>query len=89
MQIDKILLTEKIYIQQINRNQYNTYLKQLETKGQLTKAVAVVICEPPDAPITMATRPLASRKIAGVMEDMGRLPGAMRFSLEGARPPGV
>lgn len=52
----------------------------------LTKATAVVILVPPEAPITNLALPAASEIMLGVMEERGLLPGAMKLAGEGARP---
>lgn len=53
---------------------------------QLTMAAEVVICVPPDAPTNIFTIPLLSTIIDGHMEDIGRLPGLIRFAVDGATP---
>ena len=43
----------------------------------LTKEIAVVIFVPPEAPTTKRGTPSRSTNIDGVMDDMGRFPGAI------------
>ena len=42
-----------------------------------TRAVAVVIFVPPDAPVTSCTSPFPSMKMEGVIEESGRFFGSM------------
>lgn len=53
---------------------------------QLTKAVAVVILVPPEAPTTNLTCPSESATILGHMEDRGRFPGLMKFAADAGTP---
>jgi hypothetical protein len=47
----------------------------------------VVILVPPAAPITERTRPVIElTMMVGVMEDIGRLPGLMKFAGLGGTP---
>jgi hypothetical protein len=52
----------------------------------LTKAVAEVIRDPPDAPPRNATLPCRLRTIVGHVDDMGILPGAMKLLGDGGKP---
>lgn len=46
----------------------------------------MVILVPPAAPATIRTSPLLSTKIAGADEDIGRLPGKIKFAEDGSTP---
>lgn len=53
----------------------------------LTNAVPVVILVPPDAPAINTTSPLVLFvRMIGLMDDIGRLPGAMKLLGEGSTP---
>jgi len=52
----------------------------------LTSDVAVVILVPPDAPATILTSPFLSTNIEGAVEDMGLLPGTIKFAGDGDTP---
>lgn len=52
----------------------------------LTKAMAVVILVPPEAPTTKRGTPLLSTNIVGDMEDRGRFPGAIKLLSDGSTP---
>jgi len=51
-----------------------------------TKAVAVVISVPPEAPVTNTVDPLLSKTIVGHMEDIGLFPGSMWLLGEAGTP---
>ncbi len=53
---------------------------------QLTNAIIVVILVPPDAPFIKNGSPLLLTNIAGVMDDMGILPGTMKLDGEAGTP---
>lgn len=55
-------------------------------KIKLTKATAVVILLPPAAPMAKTTSPFSSVIIEGHIEDIGFLPGAMKFTGDGGSP---
>jgi len=55
-------------------------------QGRLTRAVAVRILVPPEAPTTIRTSPLASTTIVGVIEERDRFPGAILLASEGGSP---
>ena len=52
----------------------------------LTWATAVVILVPPAAPSTMLASPFSSTMMVGHIDDSGRFPGLMKFSLDGSTP---
>lgn len=52
----------------------------------IVSAVAVVIFVPPEAPTTILTFFVLSTKMEGHIEDIGCLPGAMKFAGEGGIP---
>ena len=51
-----------------------------------TSEIAVVIFVPPEAPTTSRGTPLESTNIDGLMEDIGRFPGAIKLLLDGSTP---
>ena len=53
---------------------------------KLTKAVEVVILDPPAAPATIFGLPFLSMITAGHMEDRGRFPGLMKLAGDGGMP---
>ena len=53
---------------------------------RLTKAVAVVILDPPAAPIDIFTLLSLSTIIAGHMDDRGRLPGFIKLAGDAGIP---
>lgn len=52
----------------------------------LTKATAVVILVPPDAPMTNLALPPESTIMVGHIEDIACFPGSMKLADEGDRP---
>lgn len=52
----------------------------------ITRATEVVIRVPPAAPTTIRTSPDGVTMIVGLIEDIGRLPGAIKLAGDGGIP---
>ena len=84
--------TESKFLKRIQQNEnYCISLLAMFTRGEnmifgLTMATAVVICVPPEPPISSLTLPRRSVMIDGHIDDIIRLPGSMKFVSDGFTP---
>lgn len=69
-----------------SRTKYSRKLSSTNMTTKLTLAIAEVIRDPPDAPITTLTAPSWSVMIVGAQLDCGRFPGDTRLLFEGGNP---
>lgn len=55
-------------------------------KKKLTNEIEVIIRELPDAPKASLTSPFSANRMVGLIDDIGRFPGLIKFGEDGAMP---